>query len=256
MVKPPLILVTPSTQRRGAEFGDLSLSLSECYEQAIMLAGGLPLILPGAMDGNLIAEYVRRCDGVMLTGGDDVNPQLYAHRLPPRLARTVGHTDKPRDLRELALIAELFRQRKPLLAICRGQQLLNIALGGTLIVDIATQMPHALNHVRLDKKSSVVHDVQLTEDSLLANMTGRQLLGVNSSHHQAVGNIAKPLRVTARSDDGIVEGLELVLEAREWLPYLVAVQYHPERLVKRQPEHRELFRSFTHACVRNRKKTS
>lgn len=256
MAKPPVILVTPSTQRRGAEFGDVSLSLSECYEQALMLAGGLPLIMPGAMDRNMIAEYVRRCDGVLLTGGDDISPQLYSDQLPPHLARTVGHTDKPRDLRELLLIEELFRQCKPLLAICRGHQLLNLALGGTLIVDIAAQMPGAINHVRMDKKSAVVHDVQLTEDSQLARMTGKRRLGVNSSHHQAVGRIARPLRATARSGDGVVEGLELAPESTEWLPYLVAVQYHPERLVAHQPEHRELFCSFIHACVSNRKKTS
>jgi putative glutamine amidotransferase len=256
MVKPPLILVTPSTQRSGVEFGDVSLSLSECYEQAVMVAGGLPLIMPSAVDRDLIAECVRHCDGVMLTGGDDVNPDLYSRHLPPRLARTVGHTDKPRDLRELTLIEETFRQRKPLLAICRGHQLLNVALGGTLMVDIAAQLPAAINHVRLDKKSAVVHEVQLTGASLLAKISGKQRVGVNSSHHQAVARVARPLRVTAQSDDGIVEGLELRPEAMEWLPYLVSVQYHPERLVVRHPEHRELFCSFTHACVRNRQKTS
>lgn len=250
MARLPLILVSPSTQRRGAEFADVSLSLSEMYERSVMLAGGLPLVLPCTTDPDLIAECVRRSDGVMLTGGDDINPRLYADELPPSLAQTVGRHDLPRDLRELLVIEEVFRQRKPLLAICRGHQLLNVALGGTLIVDIARQMPQALNHVRMDRKSDLVHEVQLTPDSLLARINGRHRLGVNSSHHQAVDRVAGPLRVTARSDDGVIEALEFTAAAAGWLPYLVSVQYHPERLAERWAEHRELFGSFTRACAR------
>ena len=254
MAKPPLILISASTEKKGVEFGDVSSSLSENYPRAVMAAGGLPLILPGVTERNLIAECVRRCDGVMLTGGDDVNPRLYAAQLPPRLAKTVGHPDKPRDMRELFLIAETFRQRKPLLAICRGHQLLNVALGGTLLVDIATQRPAALHHDQSDKKGVVVHEVELTPDSLLARITGNHRLGVNSSHHQAVDRVAAPLRVTARGRDGVVEGLELQPAALGWLPYLVAVQYHPERLAERHAEHRELFVSFTRACARQSRK--
>src|SRR5439155_18638898 len=103
----------------------------------------------------------RRCDGVMLTGGDDVQPKLYANRIPPKLRRTVGAADPARDLSELGLIRELFRQRKPLLAICRGQQMLSVALGGALIVDIARQVPGALDHSRLDRKDKIVHKVAL-----------------------------------------------------------------------------------------------
>ena len=191
---------------------------------------------------------------MLLTGGDDVTPQLYSKKLPPRLARTVGHNDHERDLRELLVIAEVFRQRKPLLAICRGQQLLNVALGGTLVVDIPSQLPAAVNHDRSDKKNAVVHEVELTADSLLARITGSQRLGVNSSHHQAVDRVAGPLRVTGRSSDGVVEALELQPSARGWLPYLVAVQYHPERLVNRHREHLNLFRSFALACVRGERK--
>src|ERR1039457_1215059 len=255
MSKSPLILISPSIEKAGVEFSDRSLSLSEAYTRAVADAGGIPVIAPSGVAPELMAECVRRCDGVLLTGGDDVETELYEKKLPPKLRRTVETTpdDGERTLRELFLIDEIFRQRKPTLAICRGSQLLNVALGGTLIVDISLQIPEALNHRRMDKRGEVVHEVRLTPDSLLAKITGRQNLGVNSTHYQAVGRMAGPLRAVAVSPDGIVEGVELRPEASRWLPFLVAVQFHPERLAKRHPEHRALFRAFVKACVRYRK---
>ena len=251
----PLILISPDTELKGQEFGDVSISLSERYQNAVMAAGGLPLVLPGIASAELVAECVQRCDGVLLTGGDDINPTLYAGRLSRKLRKTVVGGAPERDLRELMLIDEIFRQRKPVFGICRGHQLLNVALGGTLLVDIATQVPRAMNHRRLDKKGEVVHEARLTGDSLLAKITGKQNLGVNSTHHQAVGRVARPLRVTAASGDGIVEALELKREEAHLLPYFMTVQFHPERLAPRYPEHQELFNSFTRACVLNRNNT-
>jgi putative glutamine amidotransferase len=252
MVKPPLILVAASTEKKGVEFGDVSVSLSENYLRAVMDAGGLPVILSCTTSPELVAESVRRCDGVLLTGGDDVTPKLYAGRLAPRLARTVGHNDVPRDLRELLVINEVFAQHKPMLAICRGHQLLNVALGGTLIVDISSQVAGALRHDRPDRKNAVVHEVRLTAGSLLSNIAGKRWLGVNSSHHQAVGRLAGGLRVTGRSEDGVVEAMELNGAGKLRLPYLLSVQFHPERLVAQHAEHRGIFFSFIHACLRNR----
>ena len=255
MKSPPLILISPSTESKGAEFGDTSISLSEAYPRAIMAAGGVPLALPCTASRAVVAECVKRCDGVMLTGGDDVSPKLYTDHLTPALRKTTLPNDPERDLRELLLIDEVFRQHKPLLAICRGHQMLNVALGGTLVVDIRTELPGALNHRRMDKRNEVVHEARLTDDSLLAKITGRQTLGVNSTHHQAVNRIAKPLWVTARSADGVIEGMELRPEAARLLPFLMSVQFHPERLVTRHPEHRKIFSSFTLACDLNRKKS-
>ena len=249
----PLVLITPCTERKGAEFSDPSLSLSDRYPRAIVAAGGIPWVMPSLPAEGVMAEAVRRCDGVMLTGGDDVQPRLYANHLPPKLKRTLSPAEPARDLAELLLIREVFRQRKPLLAICRGQQILNVALGGTLIVDIPTQVPGALNHSRLDRKDKIVHKVALTPGSILNKIAGKQTLGVNSSHHQAVGRLAKPLRVTAVSQDGIGEGLELAEPAVRWLPWLVAVQFHPERLFEKHDAFFELFRSFTRACEPKRK---
>lgn len=252
----PVVLISGSTEERGVEFKDVSVSLSLNYPRAIQAAGGLPQILPCLPDRNFVAESVRNCDGVLLTGGDDVQPELYQKdSLADELQKTVTTVSPERDLFELMLVDEVFRQRKPLLAICRGQQILNVALGGTLLVDIHTELSGALNHNRTDKKDKIVHEVDVVPGSILAQVCGSQMkLGVNSSHHQAVAKIPKPLSITAVSMDGIVEGLELEPGARHLLPYLLAVQFHPERLCAQHVEHLKLFESFTVACHRHRRK--
>lgn len=250
-------MISPSIEKKGEEFGDASVSLSETYQKALMQAGALPFVMAAAVSRDSIAAYVSHCDGVLLTGGDDVEPAIYTNgkSLSGALRKTVQVTRDggARDLREMILIDEVFRQRKPLLAICRGNQVLNVALGGTLIADIPSQLPHAINHRRMDKRSQVVHEVQLTEDSLLAKIAGTYSLGVNSTHHQSVEEVAGPLRVVASSADGVVEGMELKSDARHFLPFLLSVQFHPERLADRYPAHQAIFSAFAQACALNRR---
>ncbi len=251
----PLILISPSVEKRGVEFHDLSVSLSVKYENAVLQAGGIPVTAPTTTDRQALAEMVRRVKGVLLTGGDDINPDLYAKSLPRAIRQTVGATPDGggRDLRELMLIDETFRQRKPLLAICRGHQLLNIALGGGLIADIRRQLPGALNHQRLDKANKLVHEVALTNGSLLARIVRKRILGVNSSHHQAVVQPAEPLTAVARACDGIVEAMELKSDVSQRMPFLLSVQFHPERLAESHAEHRAIFSRFVRACARKAK---
>lgn len=251
MRKPPLILVGPSLERKGHEFGDTSLSLSNNYTQAILAAGGLPLTAGCTTDENDLAEMVRRSDGVLLTGGDDIQPELYRSSLPQRLRKTVEPAIPERDLMDLLLVDQVFAQRKPLFAICRGHQVLNVALGGTLLIDISSERPAAINHRRTDKKCSLVHKIKMTRGSLLAKVAGTDTMSVNSTHHQAVERMAEVLAPCAVSPDGIIEGMELNDSARKLLPYLVAVQFHPERLFARHPVFLELFRSFIRACRLN-----
>ncbi len=255
VARPPLILVSPSVEKRGVEFHDLSVSLSVKYDFAVSQSGGIPVTVPTTMDRALLVEAISRCDGVLLTGGDDINPDLYDEKLPSAIRRTVGQTPDGggRDWRELVLINEVFRQKKPMLAICRGHQLLNIALGGKLIADIRSQIPGALNHQRMDKANEFVHEVPLTPASLLANITGKRILGVNSSHHQAVMETAEPLAAVARAKDGIVEAMELKPEAARRMPFLLSVQFHPERLTEKHPEHRAIFSHFVRACAKKGK---
>ncbi len=252
MKSAPIVLISPNIEKKGDEFGDMSTSLSETYQQALMACGAIPLALPASVSRRVISECVRRADGVLLTGGEDVDPRIYENgsALPASLRKAVTITPDvgARDLRELILIDEVFRQRKPLLAICRGHQVLNVALGGTLIADIRSQKPGAINHRRMDKRSQVVHEVALTPDSLLARITGAQRLGVNSTHHQGIDRIASPLKAVALSEDGMVEALELKPGALSCLPFLLSVQFHPERLAHRYREHQAIFRGFVRAC--------
>jgi putative glutamine amidotransferase len=245
-MKPPLIVVSPSTESKGSEFADAAISVSNRYFAAIIAAGGLPVVLPCTRSKDLVAEYVGRADGVLLTGGDDVQTKYYAPDMPPELAKKAGPPEPERDLLELALVEQVFLQRKPLLAICRGHQILNVALGGTLIVDIPTQVPDALNHRQMNRKGEPVHSVALTPHSDLAKCVEREELEVNSTHHQAVGKIAESLTPVAKSNDGIIEAMELKDKSR--LPFLISVQFHPERLFDRYPEFSNLFRTFVRSC--------
>ena len=126
--------------------------------------------------------------------------------------------------------------------------MLNVALGGTLVVDIATQLPKALNHQRMDRKAEQVHDITVVPDSLLARLARQESFGVNSTHHQAIGTVARELRVVAQSSDGVIEAVELKEPGR--LPFLLSVQFHPERLIDNNPSFRLLFSSFIAACER------
>jgi putative glutamine amidotransferase len=252
MAKPPIILISPSIEKRGVEFLDLSISLSLKYQQSILNAGGLPFICPITDDRSILAEAVAAVDGVLLTGGDDINPDLYDENLTKAILKTISQSPDQgaRDWVELVLIDEIFTQRKPLLAICRGHQLINVALGGGLIADIKQQVPKAMNHQRLDKASEMVHEVSLTRGSMLSKIVGKRKLAVNSSHHQAVMKAAEPLMATALSEDGLVEAMELKPEATHLLPYFLSVQFHPERLAAKHVQHRAIFQSFIKACVR------
>lgn len=207
---------------------------------------------PTTPDRAALAEAVRRTDGVLLTGGDDINPALYEEKLPANLARTVEQTPDGgvRDLAELILIDEIFRQHKPVLAICRGHQMLNIAFGGKLMVDIPQQLPGAINHRRMDKPFNLVHEAALTPGSLVSKICKTSVLGMNSTHHQGVMEPAEPFTATARSSDGIVEVMELKSDCSAMLPFLLSVQFHPERLVQKHARYRAIFEKFVTACAK------
>lgn len=244
----PLILITPHTERQGTELPDPALSLSHRYAEAILAAGGLPLVMGCSLDQSVVRENVALANGILLSGGEDVAPDLYTADLPSDVRQTIVPAEGQRDLFEMLVIDETFRQARPLLAICRGQQILNVALGGDLLADISLQRPEAVSHNCQEQRFEPVHEVEVVPDSLLSRITGMAVLRANSTHHQAVGKVAPPLRVTGKSPDGIVEALELSPEHAGALPFLLAVQFHPERLYDRYPEHGRIFSRFIEHC--------
>ena len=213
--------------------------LHTSYVRAVEKAGGLPLIFaPGTPDdAPQLLDHVR---GLLLTGGSDVDPALYGEARQPTLKRVIPE----RDAFEIALCHEALRRDLPVLAICRGQQVLNVALGGTLHQDIASQVPAAIEHVGKGARWDTTHDVELLPGTRLRSILGNQTLAVNSFHHQAVKQVAEGLVVSARSPvDGVIEGLESRCHG-----FCLAVQWHPEDFVGRGPAFEPLFSALVEAC--------
>ncbi len=249
MKRSPLILISGSVQNEGPDIKDTYAALALNYPSAMLAGGGLPWFLPCLPEADYVSESVRRCDGIILTGGDDINPIFHRKGIPRSLANTIRPAAPGRDLFDLMLVDEAFRQAKPLLAICRGHQLLNVALGGTLIIDIPIEVKRGLNHRPLNGKNELVHEIGIEPRSGLARIVAATRMAVNSSHHQAVDRVAPLLQVVARSPDGIIEALEVKPRHTHAIPYMLSVQFHPERMVHSEPEHLAIFIDFTRACM-------
>ncbi len=216
----PIVAVTATTEIiRNAPRARLNVA----YIEALEAAGLIPLVTPPMRDAALATELLDRVDGLVLTGGEDVDPGRYGARRHP--ATEPAHAE--RDAWELALIAGARHRAMPVLAICRGMQILNVALGGTLVQDLPSERPGAIGHAQPGARAARVHGARVEEDSRLATALGATAVEINSSHHQALDRVGTGLRVVARSDDGIIEGIEFVRE--DW--WLLGTQWHPEELV-------------------------
>jgi len=247
-MKRPLILVTSSTSEAGGEFPDPSVSVAYDYIHALTQAGAMPLCLPVVSDAEGIRVAVARSDGVLMTGGGDIEPTLYGGEVSPELRATCEFALPGRDPMELLLIQEIFRQKKPLLAICRGHQLVNVALGGTLFVDLPIQRPSPIGHCDYDRRFEAIHTVQAIPGTHLFDLYGSEDIGVNSTHHQAIDRLAPVLRPSALAPDGLIEATEFTPEERTRNAWFQSVQFHPERLAPKYPNHQRLFLDFIAAC--------
>jgi putative glutamine amidotransferase len=220
----PIIGVTGTSDLAPATArGTKRVRVNAAYVRAVEAAGALPVVLPPLADASRAAELLAPLDGLLLTGGEDIDPARYGATPHP----TVTHVNAERDATEIALVLAARARGLPTLAICRGIQVLNVAFGGTLVQDIPSQWPGAMAHDAEDERDARVHDVTVEADSALALALGTASLRANSFHHQAVERIAHGLTITARAPDGVVEGAEWTDD--DW--WALGVQWHPEELV-------------------------
>lgn len=212
------------------------------YTTMVRRAGGLPVILtPGQPEE--AAAVLGRLDGLVLTGGGDVDPLQYGGKT----VETVYEVDPLRDEYEMALSRAARRSRLPTLAICRGMQVLNVALGGTLIVDISNALPEAIRHL-VDGPASIEpqHRVDVEPTSAMAAALGTPTVEVNTIHHQALDGVAEGIRVVGRAPDGVIEAIEP--DDATWC--MLGVQWHPEYLGPDDLPSMRLFRSLVEAASR------
>ena len=231
---PPLVGVTATVETIG---GRPRIRLNAAYTRALESAGLLPVVIPPLGSPAAAAPLLRGLRGLVLTGGEDVGPDRYGHPPHPEL----GTVQPARDEAALALVAAARAAGLPTLAICRGIQLLNVALGGTLVQHLPAERPGPLAHGQEGLRAARTHDVAVAPGSRLASALGAERLAVNSMHHQAVRALAPALRATAHAPDGVVEGAESADPA--W--WALAVQWHPEELTDGpEPWDRALFAAF------------
>ena len=215
------------------------VKLKNTYVHAIEASGGLPLVLPYTNDPNTMRSFVDLCDGFLFTGGDDIAP----HRFGEETKDTCGEIQPFRDEYELLLFEQAIKTAKPILAICRGIQLVNVALGGTLYQDIPSEKPSQILHRQTDFGSTPVHAVRVIPDTPLSALMGKNDLRVNSLHHQAIKVLGDRLAVMAVSEDNRIEALYLPKAQ-----YLRAFQWHPERMFDTDESSRLIFADFVGAC--------
>ncbi len=210
--------------------------------RAIERAGGLPVLIPATVAESTLRAIYERLDGVMLPGGGDVDPALYTteERHP-----TVHKVSDERDRAEMALTRWAYEDNLPAFGICRGIQVMNVALGGTLVQDIPSQVNTELLHdlPNDQPRSTLLHDVQIEQDSQLGSILGDIQVRVNSLHHQAVGAIAPLVKLAARATDGVIEAFEVPNK-----DFIMAVQWHPEDLIDNDPRMLKLFEAFVAAA--------
>ena len=226
--------VTPSFSENGKQ-----ICCNLDYLDGVRRTGALPLLLPPLTDSETAASVLDGLDGLLVSGGADIHPATYGEELLP----CCGETCPERDLMELLLLQEALKRDMPILGICRGHEMLNCVLGGTLYQDIAEQYARILRHPVYERPRDQVHGVNLEPGSLIARITGKTSLRVNSRHHQAIGKLGRGLSVNARAEDGLTEGIELPGKR-----FVLGVQWHPETLADYAPEEQAIFDAFVAAC--------
>ena len=228
-----VIGVTPAQDEKG------NITINQDYLDGVTRAGAVPILLPLIEDEQAQDALQALVDGLLLTGGPDVAPALYGEETLP----CCGEISAKRDAVEISLFRKALKIGMPVLGICRGIQVMNVALGGTLYQDIAQQLPGAARHTCYDTPRDKVHEVTVIENTILHRLTGLSRFSVNSRHHQGIRKLGKGLVPAAYTGDGLIEAVDLP-EAR----FVTAVQWHPESLGDRYAEAQAIFHAFVEAC--------
>lgn len=212
------------------------------YIQSVRYSKGLPVILPLVRSDRVLAQYADLCDGFLFCGGDDITPLLFGEEPKPG----GQHTNITVDLFQLRLMRKILGSRKPLLAICRGMQVLSVACGGSIWQDLSLAPGNTLDHMQhSSSRSEISHRIRTERGSRLREYIGPSLL-VNSFHHQAVNAPGKDVLISARAQDGTIEAIELANH-----PFALGVQWHPECMYRTSPEMRTLFHEFvSHSLIK------
>ena len=236
----PLIGI-PSRSDQTSRSDTPVFAQNRTYVEAVATAGGAPLLIPPNLEEEALRAVHERLEGLLLAGGVDVHPRHYGEAVHEKC----GKPDEARDRVELMLARWALAEGLPVLGICRGIQVINVAAGGTLYQDIASQSPGSLKHDYWPDhpRNHLAHQVTVNGDSQLAAILGQRRVGVNSMHHQAVKDLAPSFRVVARASDGLIEAIE-----DHDHPFALGVQWHPEELVEDAPPMRRLFEEFVSAA--------
>ena len=231
--KKPIIGISMDTGIKKTYSSYPWFAIRDDYINSIINSNGLPLMLPSKP--NLADHYFNLIDGVVITGGDfDIDPKLYGEKK----SKNVGRVDKPRTDFELKIARLALKKNKPILGICGGQQLLNVALNGSLIQHITKTN---IKHEQVQPRNKVTHKVQVNLKSKLYKIVKKKEFRVNSAHHQAIKKIGKNLNINAIAEDGIIEGIESKNHK-----FFIGIQWHPEFLITNSDK--RIFKAFIKAC--------
>lgn len=234
----PIIGLTSSFGKNGS---NEQIQINQSYMDAIRHFGGIPVILPADAQEEELAFLVEQCDGILLTGGVDVDPGLYGEKVLNDSVEIMPLRD-----RSEWTVCELAEKKKmPMLAICRGIQVMNVYFGGTLYQDLASQMPSQIKHRMEEPYHRAAHACALGENTPLRALTGEEVIGVNSHHHQAVKGLAPGFEIMGQAPDGVIEAIY-----RPGPVFCWGVQWHPERIWDIEDSSAKVFEAFIAACLR------
>ncbi|RXI96393.1 gamma-glutamyl-gamma-aminobutyrate hydrolase family protein [Anaerobacillus alkaliphilus] len=218
-----------------------SVHVHDKFIQAVMKGGAIPVVIPiGPVE--LVEIWISMCDGLLLSSGEDIDPSSFNANPSPQIQKT----NLKRDKLEMALIQEALKQKKPILAICRGITMLNAAIGGTVIQDIPSTIQNAINHYQQAERPEPTHDVHLERTSRLAQIFNQEKFRVNSMHHQAIDVLSPMLKVVAIAPDGVIEAVE----GTDPTHLIWGIQWHPEEMAEEDTTMLRLFKEFTIECLK------